>query len=413
MLLGTHPFYDYTPPTTVWVSNPDFKHFDNITEPKILRWLPVEMRGSYVKDEHKRILPNGSILLAKSEEQDTEKVAGGAVHLIWHDEEPKNESHYNEWLARITDFGGRIIISATCVKGYHWIHKAAILNEKKDSRVKTYFVNIMDNPLLSREDKEFFYKSLTTDKDRMIRFSGAFVPRAGLVVPEIEEFYDLVVLPRHVEPEKEWSIFRVIDPGVNNPCGCLFIAVKPNGDKYIYDEYAVAGRTIAGNSRAIIEQTGNKLVINTYIDPMYGRQRIAVDRKAPGRSYNLENAVDLKPATYLDLYAEHLGRVTLAYDGKVVSKEEGIDRLRQALAPRPAKDGTCEYTISPRCISLIEQLRTYHYSPDRGDNPRCERPEHRGADLVDCFRYACSSRLFYRQRYKYRPPKILNPILGV
>ena len=88
------------------------------------------------------------------------------------------------------------------------------------------------------------------------RLYGEFETTGGMVYDEWDDDAHLITpfdIPSH------WSAFRCMDHGRTNPTSCLWVAVSPNNDLFVYREFIRPEKTISENVRTIIEMSGNSL----------------------------------------------------------------------------------------------------------------------------------------------------------
>jgi hypothetical protein len=58
---------------------------------------------------------------------------------------------------------------------------------------------------------------------------------------------------------KEWTKFRGYDHGRKHPFACLWVAVSPDGDAFLYREYRDVGKDVSDYVREIVKRSGNIL----------------------------------------------------------------------------------------------------------------------------------------------------------
>ncbi|MCK5845256.1 MAG: hypothetical protein KAG97_11150, partial [Victivallales bacterium] len=67
---------------------------------------------------------------------------------------------------------------------------------------------------------------------------------------------------------KHWPRFRAVDHGLVHPAACVWAAISPAGDLFIYGEYLRTGRVPTQICADIVEKSGNTLVkIGDYANP--------------------------------------------------------------------------------------------------------------------------------------------------
>ena len=174
---------------------------------------------------------------------------------------------------------------------------------------------------------------------------------------------------RHVKPVEynpNLPLYRAIDFGFVNPFVCLWIQVDNDGVVRVIDEYIRTKATIDMHALAILSWGGTALPVLGH-----GRGGMPNDHGHAALRPCHPGAVNVA-ATYCDpagagvndvngsSAVRELRKLGINCRYRKSSILEGIELIRRAL-----HDGRGESTliISPRCKTLIESLRCYHY-PD-------------------------------------------------
>lgn len=252
--------------------------------------LPPAQLASYNKTTHHMTLKNGSSLELMSREQEVEKFGGPPRHLCGEDE-PPDESIYNENFARLTKYDGLYDIGMTPQpkRGLTWIYRKVL---KKDGQkgIKVFQGRIEDNiENLSKEGIKAFKESLTDEREYKARYLGEFVELSGLLFKEYREWNRARPVPLAVLMEwRKYPWFRGIDLGIGkgHPTTCLWAVVVPeilNNHVikviHIVGEYSRENTGIRENAYNIRKQYTGFLIILSYIDPVTSRVREVVGLK--------------------------------------------------------------------------------------------------------------------------------------
>ena len=292
---GKRPF----PPLYWRACAPDFPTIDKVLAPEFIHWLPKDCFDRY--DSRNKILyckqdspARGSKIDFLSYEQELEKFGAAKRHGLMLDEEPP-EDVYNESLMRLIDYGGRIVICMTPIKGMSWIFdRIWLISKDPDSDIFSVKASIWDNPYILKEEKEKILKELQGD-ERKVREFGDWIEFAGLVWPEFKN--DDVKNGGHViDPfplPKEGTIYMAIDP-MDRTQAVLWLKVLPSGRLIFFDELLVDDLLIEDVARLISEKEkglGGVEDSNRYIDwnasredPVSGQSVLAEYAKSP---YNI------------------------------------------------------------------------------------------------------------------------------
>ena len=163
-----------------------------------------------------------------------------------------------------------------------WLNKIVDRTVTKGHRVKTYTGQIFDVPdwIYPEESKiQAFEKHvlepdlLQDDKARRegaARFFGKWHESSGLVIDEWDSKIH-VVEPFPVP--RNWTLYRSVDHGDKHPAACLWGAVSPGGDLFIYRDYLRKGRVPSQIAADIVEASGNhRKKIGTYQNPKTNMQ---------------------------------------------------------------------------------------------------------------------------------------------
>jgi len=111
------------------------------------------------------------VVLFKSGEMDTEKLAGNEYHVVLIDESI-TESHFSELKARTVSVDGVILVTYTMVNGVTWLWDYF-------QKHKIYTGKMIDNPHLNRDVVDKYAAGLS-DEERKIRVEGEILDLSGL-----------------------------------------------------------------------------------------------------------------------------------------------------------------------------------------------------------------------------------------
>lgn len=217
----------------------------------VKKWFSIQ--------HHSMEMHDGSSMLVRSYDQKLEAWKSGAYGLIHLDEEPPLD-RLNECLSRTSTTDGKIIITVAVDDADVSYLPDACTNPMKffgtDSFMH-YKIGTEDVPddIISQSEKERIFKQYDgTPFESAVR-KGEFAWVSGKWWPEFDPKVHVI---KPFEIPIGWRRFRAIDAGVAAPTACVWGAVDPRGNVFIYREYYKTGTTIEQRCRDIIELSGNR-----------------------------------------------------------------------------------------------------------------------------------------------------------
>lgn len=212
-------------------------HIGNVIIPKLRQWIPRRELKDVKKNpqgvEVLWVFRNGSTLELMTYEQDSDKFEGADTDFIWFDEPPPRQIYVAAYRG-LVDRGGRCWFTMTPLKE-PWIKNELWDKQNKPGfDVDGFIFDINDNIGFGLTDKNVkdFEQILSPDEIEA-RLRGRFMHLSGLVYKQFD-YATHVVKPFEIPPD--WSIYVAIDPHPRTPHAVLFMAVAPDGSKYVFDE---------------------------------------------------------------------------------------------------------------------------------------------------------------------------------
>jgi phage terminase large subunit-like protein len=361
----------FDPPFFCRIMAPDFTGtMEGVIFEKIRQLCPrSQFRGGTwdsAYDKQRRMLwfENGSWFQFMSFEQDRDKLGGAALHRVHYDEEPP-EGHRVECQFRLIDYSGDELFTMTPLMGMSWMFERIYEPFQKGTMPEALVVEVDmdDNPHLDEETKKRALSGLTPE-ERAARKSGRFVHFAGLIYPEFS--VDTHVVPQLTHIPEESMVIVGIDPGFRHMAAAVFCAVDPEGNWIVFDEVALAQKTIREVSEEILRRN-----IRWQRTPRW----YVIDPAARNTSSHTGRSDQME-------YQDH-GIVTIAGQNAVVA---GLQRMKGLL-----HEG--RLGIAENCTSTIDQFRKYRWQTAKkleGDSR--EAPLKKDDHLLDALRYAVMSR---------------------
>jgi hypothetical protein len=197
-----------------------------------------------------------------------------ALDRIQWDEQP-DEAKFDGADERLRTRNGKHYFTLTPhkVEGYPetgagtFIHDMDLKNTTKGHKVKFFKCSLLDDVpdwIYPEMQKVAAYTKWVTEpeknhhvkviKEGRARLYGEWHETGGMVYDEWDRTIHLV---DPFDIPREWTRYRSMDWGRVNPTACLFAAVNPDGDLYIYDMYYKENALVSESAEAIVRQSGN------------------------------------------------------------------------------------------------------------------------------------------------------------
>lgn len=374
---GYHPNRTIpSPPVDIWVVSLDFPSSRDVTQPMIQRALGSGYWKTWNKTDRILTFDNGSTVSFKSVDSGWDKFQGTAKHLIAFDEEPEHKV-WNECRMRVISTKGDIILAMTPLHGLSWVYDEVyepwILGTVPTTECECFISSIKENPYIDVDEIQRIEKGFF-DEEKDARMEGRFVEFAGLVY---KEFNPAVHFIKRFHIPQHWIKIRGIDPGLNNPTACVWWAVGPDDEHYIYDEYYETDKTVKEFASDIKAKTGNKEISYTVIDP----------------SSCSRNPAHPELKSVREEYAK-FGIWTMAGNNDV---SYGINAVKELLEVNP-KSGKPKLFIMDDLPNIKREMMRYRWDTYRHhaeDQNRKERPKKVSDHAMDAMRYIAASQPRY------------------
>lgn len=317
--------------------------------PKLKKYLPAgcAWRNEFGDGEAEVTLPNGGVIVLKSNDQGRRSYQGDWFDLVWLDEE-HDEDVFEECegrTSRVPGGGGHILMTMTPLKGFSWVYSRFV--EAPPPGFVAHWLDGLENPYTDLEKMRRWFARLSKSK-RAARKEGRFTALEG-VIYDVDR--GLHVVPSRVLPT-EWRRYRGIDFGTRNPFCCLWAALDPTDDTlHIYREHYQAGLQTQRHGELLNELSRGERIQWTVADP-----------------------------------EDKQGRMTLVLDCEIETLpaykavREGIDAVAERLLPDV--EGRPHLVIHDCCVNLIRELEQYRWSTGEKEQP-LKRDDH----AVDALRY--------------------------
>jgi len=236
-LLGYEPWsgrkMPFEPPVRIRLVGEDWTHtVKQVLIPKIDEWLPSKYIAKRKRNTQGVFywyeFTNGSSLEIMTYEQNTESFEGWSGHVVCFDEPPPRDKVVASKRG-LVDYNGYMFFSLSPLSE-PYLYDQFIINP--DPNVRTYYVDIEDNPYLTREAKDDFAKMIP-EEERAARLHGQFLHLSGIIYKD----YDKSI--HYINPFKinqRYTCYAAIDVHLRLPQMVTFLAVDANNRYFVYDE---------------------------------------------------------------------------------------------------------------------------------------------------------------------------------
>lgn len=397
-LLCDHPYRKIErKDTRGWIVSVDFPSSKDVSERLIAGFMPKSRilawdttRGRLkVKNNNRGV----SELTFKSCESGVEKFQGADLDFIDFDEEPPFDI-YKECLARLLIRSGSMWCAETPTLGMTWTFDEfydRYITGRLDPNVEVFIFDTYWNKYAKREDIELLEK-MYDDETKEMRLHGKCIQLTGLVYKEFDRTRHILPSANFTIPSN-WRRFRTIDAGINNPTACLWVAVSPEGEYIVYDEYYVSGRTVKENAETIKAQTGGQRIEWTTIDP------------------STQNRDPISGTSIFNEYRDNgIFCRALRED-----KSSGINTIRQLLRGNNdqkgiATPGRPRLYFLDTCYETVKEITRYKWKDYRvrGNRNKPEEPQKLNDHALDALRYLVMSRPELSFQGDEQEPEVLN-----
>jgi phage terminase large subunit-like protein len=374
---------------------------EQILRPKIEEIIPDHMEWSYDKKTHIYTLTNErgitSHIYCNSYDQETIKLAGVALDGVMMDEEAPYDVYFQN-RARLLDKKGLMLLTFTPERGHSWsyheIFKPWMAGQED---IKVIQISTRDNvdeegqQRISEDEIMALCKGLSEDQIKS-RIGGEYRAMGGLVWPEFS--FKKHVLDKDIEIPDHWSRWCAIDPHTREPVHVLYVAVDPEGRKYVYDEMARRGpiRNILEGMAEIehghvvdsLHPMGDGSVKKIF--RLYGRDKI-MQRLMDPHGKTSEMSGDYETSFFDEMMAAGVTPLLEACKATV-----GRELVREWLKE---DDG---FYVLPRCKGFVDQIMSYQYD----DHINKKKLKNQKEDVMkykdhfcDCLKYLANHKIWY------------------
>ena len=378
--LGDHPYRKVPGCTRGWIVSLDFPSSRDVSERLLQQLIPKSRLVNW--DSSKGIIKvkakkGISEITLKSCDSGVEKFQGADLDFIDFDEEPKFEI-YRECLPRLWIRRGSMWCAETPTNGMSWTYDMILQEAGINPDIEVFNFSSLWNKYLSREAMEQEMKFMDQE-ERDMRIEGKHIQLSGLVYKEFDEKVNVIPAEGFRIPA-EWKKYRTIDHGINNPTACLWVAINPQNEMYVYDEYYETEKTVSENAANIRQMTGGTKIEWTTIDPS------TQNREAMGLSSIF------KEYQRCGVYCRALRE----------DKGYGINKIKSMLKI-DEQTGRPKLFFLSHCTATIREIKRYRYATQRGhdDKNNTENVQKSFDHAMDAIRYlVMSNPQYFEESYE-------------
>ena len=273
--LGVHPYRRTPKNATIWAAANSWPLVGKLLwSEKIKTYLPISQIQSNGISWHNKQdeipaelrLVNGNRIEFKAYEQGRKVFEGRAIDAFYGDEQCKSDSEgiWTEIQARLMDKNGFVAQSMTPIIHQNWLQERI---EGLPDTDRVFYADLNDNRK-SRggyvDDKEIDLMIAEWPEDvQATRVKGHFAAFLGAVYKTFSR--DAHVIKPFKIPA-DWTRYRSIDWGFNNPFVCLWLARDADRRWYVYAEHYRARETLAYHAERIKQISSREKYRVTWAD---------------------------------------------------------------------------------------------------------------------------------------------------
>lgn len=413
------------------VCNDFTKAVEEVITEKLNEWIPEGYLADKKRNQQghfvKYIFKDGSFFDIMTYEQEAKQHEGADRDLILYDEPPPRDIRIAEKRG-LVDRNGREMFGLTPLSE-PWIfdeiyespdtdNVASYVADMRDNLQQTVNENYVTQYRYVPEDLKiqylkhfggrkigchtedaikYFEQGLTQD-EKEARIHGKFMFLQGRVYKEFSEIH--VIDP--ITLGHDWPRYFSLDPHDRKPQTCIWGAVDPTEDVYIYREreFALPGTikdAVAGVKE--VEQRHRERIVRRLIDPNFGAKIYANSGRTVAEEW-----------THASMALNYRISFTLANDDLTA----GHNKVHEYLKYDPTKK--IDFNNHPKlyifrtCPRLIESMRKYVWDEWEGKakdkRDQKEQPRDKYKDFPDTLRYMLMDNPRFKSASMYIPNRI-------
>lgn len=169
---------------------------------------------------------------------------------------------------RLATTQGYAILPTTPDANAHWLYELWVKGLEGNALVDSYSWSVEGNPIYPLEEfeskKQFYGETHPVFREQYL---GEWTFYSGVVYGhDFHAERNVIDLPADGIPP-EWRRVRAIDFGYRDPFVCLWGAITPDGELWIYREHYQPERSMAEHARIIRDKSEGEDILYTVADP--------------------------------------------------------------------------------------------------------------------------------------------------
>jgi len=341
-----------------YIARKTFESLRKTTMKTFFEFTPKELIARHNKSEHLVSLVNGSeIQFGDLENDDKLK----SLNLAWFGIDEASEISKNTFLLMSSRLRQRIPKIDMKYYGFLtsnpapcWLRDDFVKHPQRDY----VFIPALpkENPYLPHDYVERLYETSTPEWSKRY-LEGDWGTFEGQIYCDFNRDRNLVTpfdIPFY------WNKYRTIDLGSENPTVCLWIAVNPEGDVYVYREYYASSLATEEHAETITMASKGEKYIGTVFDHHgLGKQLITDYNRLGVRGFQ-------------------------AKERTVIS---GVERVKELLRPQGEENKSKLYVFD-NCINTIREFESYQWDTRKNnlDMSGREKPLDKDNDTMDALK---------------------------
>lgn len=337
----------------------------------LLDIIPPSFIESHNKSQMLVRLKNGSVIQGFNL-QNHKRLTSLNISWFWIDEVTEvEESNFLQLQGRLRGEGARKGWVTGNPNGRDWVYETFVNQNREEYAF--YHAKTYENTYLPQDYIDNLRKYYPPEW--VTRFmEGSFEVFEGQIYHEFSPSIHVVHSGDVFPIPQEWPRFRAIDHGIYHPTCCLWGAMDPSGNLFIYDQYYQRNKLISENCTEIVRKSGNDIFEWTVIDPNTDRRDATTG------------------TSYMDEYRRN-GVQCIKGQNAIL---DGISRVKELMYVDPDHDhpltlrpNAPRLYVFPSCDKLIWEIQQYKWRPQSASEATRDReePVDRHNHAIDALRY--------------------------
>lgn len=363
-----------------------------LTQATLHRFLQIiNVPGKWNEQRKEFMLAKGGRVFARSTE-DPNSLEAMTLKAAWLDEVGAMKRAVWDKIQPRLVVNKAPLLMTTSPYYLNWVYSEVYRGYVDGTNTDIEYINFPStaNPHYDLMEAERLRRLLGEDSAEYKRsILGQFAQSESLVYHEFKR--DNNVITPFTIPAT-WKRIAGFDFGTVNPSACIFIAISPKNELYVYKEYYKRNATFDEHSKAIHDMIDFNEDFRIYADPRASQAILELSR----RGMPIQTAMRVEDAL-------SVGQVRI-----------GINLIKQLVRDK-------RLFIFNNCTNLIDEMEMYSYEAEEGQEDSNERIRKEHDHGLDAMRYAIVSNKFgieksssklWERLGDYTPKVHLNAVTG-